>query len=433
MAIGQVAHGRCQQGQGVLQALGDAFRGEEAHFRGGELDRQRQPLQAPADVGDGRGVLGGEGELGLDRLCAVDEQLHRRRSAGALHAHRRGALGRRQTLHLVHLLATDAQHDPARHQERCGRRDRVQPHQGRRGSHDLLEVVEHDQHAPTLQGVGDALLEARFAVVADAEEVGDRRQQEALLEHALQEDEEGAVGKEILGGVRDLDRETALSDPAGPDERHHPVLALLQQLAHLREVALTADRGRVRGGDAGDEGWRRLPVRARGLRPGLVEALSEQRGQIAHDTVGELVGVVEGEVRGGVVAADARDQLRQPLLAMVGRLDVYELRHGWRGEVVLVFQTADLLVGRDPSVAVAVDPDEDVALREVRPVELTWRVGARAQLEHHRGESHPLDRRPHRTSFVRELAQGRADEHPDPLVRRADRGPQAPSHEHIMA
>ena len=194
---------------------------------------------------------------------------------------------------------------------------RVQPDQHRRGIHDLLEVVEHDQHAPTLQGARDALLEARFAVVADAEEVGDRRQQQPLLEHALQQDEVGAVGKEVLGGVRDLDRETALSDPARPDERHHPVLALLQQLAHLREVALTADRGRVGGGDAGDEGCRRLPVRARGLRPGLVEALGEQRRQIAHDAVGELVGVVEGEVRGGVVAADARDQLRQPLLAVV--------------------------------------------------------------------------------------------------------------------
>ena len=117
-------------------------------------------------------------------------------------------------LDLVDLLAADAQHDPARHEEGRQRRDRVQPHQHGRGIHDLLEVVEHDQHAPALERARDALLEAGLAVVADAEEVGDRRQEQAGLEHALQQHEVGAVGEEVLGGVRDLDREPALADPA---------------------------------------------------------------------------------------------------------------------------------------------------------------------------------------------------------------------------
>ena len=103
------------------------------------------------------------------------------------------------------------------------------------------------------------------------------------------------------------------------------------------------------------------------------------------------------------------------------------------GEVVLVLEAGDLLVGRDPAVAVAVDADEDVALREVGAVELAGRVRAGAELEHDRREAHALDRGARGASFVGELAQGRADEDPDPLVGRADHGPVSPSHVHIMA
>ena len=50
--------------------------------------------------------------------------------------------------------------------------------------------------------------------------------------------------------------------------------------------------------------------------PGLVEALGQQGGEIAGHPVCELVGRLEREVRGGVVALDARDQLLQPLFAV---------------------------------------------------------------------------------------------------------------------
>ena len=108
---------------------------------------------------------------------------------GAVEA-RRAVAGRgRQRRDLVHLLAADAQHDAARHEERRRRRDRVQPHQDGGGIDDLLEVVEHEQHAAIGERVRDALLERGFAVVADAEAVRDRRQQQPRLEHALERHE----------------------------------------------------------------------------------------------------------------------------------------------------------------------------------------------------------------------------------------------------
>ena len=80
-------------------------------------------------------------------------------------------------------------------------------------------------------------------------------------------------------------------------------------------------------------------------------------------------------------------------------------------EVVLVLEPETSSSGRDPAVAVAVDADEDVALREVGAVELARRMRPGAELEHHRGQPHPLDRRAHGPPLVGELAQGRAHEH----------------------
>ena len=142
-----------------------------------------------------------------------------------------------------------------------------------------------------------------FAVVADAEGVGDRRQQQTLLEHSLQEHEVRAVGEEVLGGMGDLDREAALADAARSDQAHDAVLAPLEQVADLGEVVLAADRGRVRGRHARNEGCRCLrPVPRSVIAAGLVEALGEQGGEVVRDALLEVRGRFEREVGGGVVA-----------------------------------------------------------------------------------------------------------------------------------
>ena len=161
--------------------------------------------------------------------------------------------------------------------------------QHRGGIDDLLEVVEHDQHAPARQRVRDALFERGFAVVADAEGVRDRRHEQSRLEHALEQHEVDAVGEEVLARARRLDREPALADAAGPDQADDPALAAREQVAHAR-------RGRPRG--------RSSPCRATGIRSSaatapaprlgvagdarLVESLGEQRREVAGDLLFEL-------------------------------------------------------------------------------------------------------------------------------------------------
>ena len=67
---GQVASAPGQQRQPVVEP-GQQGRGRK-HLdpRRGQLDGEGQPIQAPADLGDGDRVLRGQRELGLDRLRA---------------------------------------------------------------------------------------------------------------------------------------------------------------------------------------------------------------------------------------------------------------------------------------------------------------------------------------------------------------------------
>ncbi len=428
MPLRQVAHGSRQQRKALRESLRDSTGREHADLRRSELDRQRQALEGAADHREVRGVLRGHVEAGLDGLRPVDEQ--RDRGGAGRWIETRGSAVRwsRQRRHLVHALTADAQHDPARDQERRGRGDRVQPHEHRSGFDDLLEVVEHDEHLAVGQRARDALLELRFAVVADAEVIRDRRQQQTGFEHALQQHEVRAVREEILGGPRRLDRQSALADAARTDEADHPVRPTREHLPHRCDVGVPADGGGVRRRDACDEGCRHPVVLGVGDHPGLVEALGEQHREVAGHLFLELVRGVEVEVGGGVVGLDALDQLGEALVPRRRLLDVDELRHSDRGEVVLVLESRDVLVGSHPAVALAVDADEHVALREVRAIELAGRMGPRAELEHDGREPHPLDGATHRPTLVREFAQRRTHEHPDPLVRRTDHGVCDPSH-----
>ena len=55
-----------------------APRRQHLNAGGGQLDRQRQPIQAGTDLGDGPGVGIGHREVGFDRLGALDEEGDRR-------------------------------------------------------------------------------------------------------------------------------------------------------------------------------------------------------------------------------------------------------------------------------------------------------------------------------------------------------------------
>ena len=124
------------------------LRREQPDAGGGQLDGQRQPVQATADLGDGRRVLVGEREVGLTAPRPLDEQGHRRVAGASGSARRRlPSVGQRQRRHRELVLAAQLQRRPAGHQHLQARARRQQLGDDRRGGAGLLEVVQQQQQA----------------------------------------------------------------------------------------------------------------------------------------------------------------------------------------------------------------------------------------------------------------------------------------------
>ncbi len=180
--------------------------------------------------------------------------------------------------------------------------------------------------------------------------------------------------------------------PPGPTRRHHPV-------ARPARAAVGPVPGRAHGRSWSCTrracGRRRMPTprHPRAASPGL-DSSKRSASSVARSPTTRSAS--SSAVSKGRYAAVSSRWMRpisslQPLLAVVASLDVDELRHLGRGEVVLVLESRDLLARRDPAVAVGVDADEHVALRQVRPVELARGMRPRPELEHHRRQAHALD------------------------------------------
>ena len=128
-------------------------------------------------------------------------------------------------------------------------------------------------------------------------------------------------------------------------------------------------------------------------------------------------------------ALEIGDHGRQPRFSIrCRRLDVQQPRERM-GESKLVLQTRDVHARPDPSVALPVQADEDVGLRQVGPIQLLRWVWTSAELEHHRREPKSRDRASDSGTLFGELGQRGAHEHAQPLVRCPDLSPsfRAPS------
>src|SRR4051812_11117340 len=75
LSAGQVARAAGQQSQMVIKACVDCGNRQGARARRGELDGQRQAVQAPADVDEQGCVVITQRKSRLNSPCAVDKEL----------------------------------------------------------------------------------------------------------------------------------------------------------------------------------------------------------------------------------------------------------------------------------------------------------------------------------------------------------------------
>ena len=291
MAQRRIARTAHQQAKAVVELVPQAVQAEVADAPGRQLQRQRNAVQAAADLGGHRQVGVAQHETIIDGCAALAKQLQRRVIA-------QGRIGRRaqgrqfQRRQTLQLLARDAQRLAAGSQQlQRGRALEQGIGQGGGGHDHMFAIVQHDQHLALAQ-MGQQAGHRVMRRHGHAKRRGQRQRHQMPLGHRRQVDKADAVGMAALHAHRQRHRHRGLADAAGADNAEQ---AHLRQLAghrldqlgtaqHAREqhrqvVAHLGGGRRWRGGHAGRGGLRRF-ARARHRRQETVAAPCD-RGDIA--------------------------------------------------------------------------------------------------------------------------------------------------------
>ena len=152
LTAGKIASSGSERGaQGLIQPAEQGLRRKELDPGGRQFDRERQPVDALTDSGDGGRIVIGGLEIRLDRDRALDEEpdcLELRKGREV----RQGLeIGQRQRGHRKFLFAVDAQDGAAADQHPQARAALQQRGRDRRSGQQLLEVVEDEQGSAIAQ------------------------------------------------------------------------------------------------------------------------------------------------------------------------------------------------------------------------------------------------------------------------------------------
>ena len=240
-----------QQRKPVTQAFGELLNGERPGAGGGQLERQGDAVQAPADPGDCRSVLARYGDAGVDGPGALDEQAHgvvpqevRRRRLFVVGGGVQGRQAPHRFRRQAERLATRGQHGEARR----GPQERLdQPGTGVRH---VLAVVQHEQGLAGPQVVGQGLPHRPAGPLGHAQRRGDRLRHQRRVRQRREFDEPRPVRVGGRHRPRYLQRQPRLADATGPGHRQqtHPCRRRRavdgssgQEPAQVQHVVLPAD------------------------------------------------------------------------------------------------------------------------------------------------------------------------------------------------
>ena len=213
-----VTRSAAKQLQSAPEALDQCLSRKETQPGGRQLDREGKPVQPDAQLGDGRRVGFGELEVGINRPGPIHEQLDgvglgvcasgSSRSFGSGTAI--GGTGRTfspRTRRASRLVTSCFRPGASRR----GAVDR------RGGRHDLLEVVEHEQHRRSPMCSWRSSISDRPGLSSMTDRLGDGREHGVGVVARRQVDEETRSPNSVVGHRRR--RGPAWSSPSRPARR----------------------------------------------------------------------------------------------------------------------------------------------------------------------------------------------------------------------
>ncbi len=267
MPLGEVAQAGAEAG--LLEAGEQGGGGEQPQAGGGELEGEGEAVELSCDGGQGGGVVVGDLDGGAGGRGPVEQQGD---GGGAGHGLDVVGCWCGQWGQNDLVLGAHPQRRPAgRHDDEVGAaRHEVGEH--RRGAGQLLEVVEHEEHAQAAEVTGQGVEGFVVGDLRQPQGSSDPGDDERRLAHRREVDGHRATGKGRGLAGQHLEREPGLADPARPGDRHQPAPSG-EQCAHVVDLGVAPDERCRRGGGngrAGQRGCRGLAVVPRLARAGRI-------------------------------------------------------------------------------------------------------------------------------------------------------------------
>jgi hypothetical protein len=234
---------------------------------GGQLQRQREAVEAGADLDHGLPVRLGEGEARVGGACPVDEQRDRIGPRQVRQWQRRTGCGDRQWRDGQQLLAGDPQRGATGGEDLQCRAGGEEGGDAGGGLDHLLDVVEEKQELTGLERRRHRRGQWPVSAFAHAERLGDRRRHQRRVADGGEVDEDGAVGEGRGDVVGDRQGEAGFADPAGAGQGQQGDGLLQQEGAGSSQLAFPAHQGGAHEGQAGQRlGRERRDGHGGGLR-----------------------------------------------------------------------------------------------------------------------------------------------------------------------
>ncbi len=202
---------------------------DRAQPRCRELDREREAVEPPDDLGDLPALAG---ELGSRGGGTLEEELAR------------GPVLERSKL--LHVLRGQPQHAAARRQDPQLRGGLQQLGRRESARDEMLDVVEHEQQLALVQVLGHEVAPAGAPRLAEPQGPPDGGKELRRVADRGEVDEDGSVRQLVAYGVCNLERHSRLPDAAGAEQGDQPPAALDDEVVQLGDLPVAADRGRRR-------------------------------------------------------------------------------------------------------------------------------------------------------------------------------------------
>ncbi len=231
-----------EEPQAVVEAGEQGGRGEELAARGGQLEGERQAVEAHTDRGHGGGVIGRQREGGVGGAGPLREEGHGFGLGQLVPRRQRLQPGQPQRRHGELLLLVQAQHRAAGDQQ-LEPRGLEQAGDGGGGVNHLLEAVQEEQDLLPGQVVAQPIGQSTARRLVQAQRLGDRGEHERGVAHGGEGDEDDAVGEGVAQGAGDFDGQAGLADAAGAGAGDERDLGTAQQRLQRGDFVGPADQG----------------------------------------------------------------------------------------------------------------------------------------------------------------------------------------------